>query len=242
MRMSEYLYDFAQAVVAAERVEMLFDAAMATIEAALTAKRSAILTFDSEGAMRFRSWRNLSDAYRASVEGHSPWSHDTVAPEPIAVPDVNNDLALSSYVPVFASEGIGALAFIPLVSGGRLLGKVVVYYDGPHTFASHDIETARAIANHLATAIARFAAIAKLEDTIRYNEIFAGVLAHDLRNPLGAMMSAAQLALMHREGEAERAAKDTKPLSRIISSGQRMTTMIDQSSSGRVGSRRCWPR
>ena len=64
------------------------------------------------------------------------------------------------------------------------------------------------IANHLASVIARFSAVAKLEETIRYNELFAGVIAHDLRNPLGAMMTAAQLLLMRREGEAARSSRD----------------------------------
>jgi signal transduction histidine kinase len=39
------------------------------------------------------------------------------------------------------------------------------------------------------------------------------------------MMTAAQLVLMRLEGEGER---DAKPLSRILSSGQRMSRMIDQ--------------
>jgi signal transduction histidine kinase len=104
----------------------------------------------------------------------------------------------------------------------------MVHHDRPHAFADHEVETARAIANHLASVIVRFSAMSKLEETIRYNELFAGVLAHDLRNPLGAMMTAAQLLLMRREGENKPGDGENKPLSRILSSGQRMTTMIDQ--------------
>jgi signal transduction histidine kinase len=137
------------------------------------------------------------------------------------------DPALSSYVPLFQRERIGALAFIPLVTGGLLIGKFMVYYDSPHAFATPELETVRAIANHLASVIKRFETVAKLEETIRYNELFAGALAHDLRNPLGAIMTAAQLALMRREGERA-SGGETKPLSRILSSSQRMTTMIDQ--------------
>lgn len=87
---------------------------------------------------------------------------------------------------------------------------------------------ARALANHLGSVVARFSALAKLEETIRYNELFAGVLAHDLRNPLGAMMTAAQLVLMRREGEGALSDRVAKPLSRIVSSGHRMATMIEQ--------------
>jgi signal transduction histidine kinase len=225
---AEQLYRFAQAVMAADRLEVVFEAALSAIETALGAKRSAILTFDDQRVMRFRAWRNLSERYRAAVEGHSPWPPDATAPEPVLVPDPNREPTMASYLPLFEQEGIGALAFIPLVTAGRLLGKFMVYYGEAHTFASHELATARAIANHLASVTARFAAVAKLEETIRYNEIFAGVLAHDLRNPLGAILNAAQLVLMRREGEPGAVARDTKPLGRIIASGQRMTTMIDQ--------------
>jgi hypothetical protein len=36
---------------------------------------------------------------------------------------------MSAYAALFRREGIGALAFIPLVSRGRLLAKFMVYYD-----------------------------------------------------------------------------------------------------------------
>ena len=32
--------------------------------------------------MRFKAWRGLSDAYRATTEGHSPWTAETIDPEP----------------------------------------------------------------------------------------------------------------------------------------------------------------
>jgi PAS domain S-box-containing protein len=225
---AEQLYRFAQAVVVADRVEVVFDAALTAIETALGAKRSAILTFDDDGVMRFRAWRNLSDAYRGEVEGHSPWSRDEVRPAPIIVPDPTADPAMTRYLPLFAKEGIGALAFIPLVTGDRLVGKFMVYYDQPHSFVVHEIETARAIGNHLASVVTRFAAVAKLEETIRYNEIFAGILAHDLRNPLGAIMTSAQRLLMPHEGESAPTTADTKLFARILASGQRINAMIDQ--------------
>jgi signal transduction histidine kinase len=132
---------------------------------------------------------------------------------------------MTSYQALFRREGIGSLAFIPLVTRGRLLGKFMVYYSEAHEYQPHELELAGAIANHLASVAARFAAVAKLEETIRQNELFAGVLAHDLRNPLGAIMTSAQVVLMREEGEGD---KNQKPLARILTSGQRMTRMVDQ--------------
>lgn len=225
---AEQLYGFAEAVLAADKVEVVYDAALYAVEAALGAVRSAVLTFDQNGVMTFRAWHNLSDPYRAAVTGHSPWPADAKSAEPLLIEDAERDPNMASYVPIFRREGIRALAFIPLMTGGRLVGKFMIYFDRPHRFAPHDIATARAIGNHLASVIMRFAAVANLEETIRYNELFAGILGHDLRNPLGAIVSAAQLVLARGEEENAIANRPTRPLSVILSSSQRMTTMIDQ--------------
>jgi K+-sensing histidine kinase KdpD len=224
-RRAEQLYAFASAAVNAQTLEQVFDAALTAIVEALRVKRASILLFDDQGAMRFQAWRGLSDAYRAAVDGHSPWKREDKAPQPVLVADCLNEPAWASYQALFRSEDIGALAFIPLVNRGELVGKFMVYYDEPHAFTANDVEISRAIANHLASMIARFRALAELERTVRDNELFAGVLAHDLRNPLSAIVTAAQILLMRNEGAAER---PTTPLSRIMSSAQRMTNMITQ--------------
>ena len=222
---AEKLYRFAQSVVGADQVEVVFDAALAAIEGALGTTRAAVLLFDADGVMRFKAWRHLSDNYRRAVEGHSPWSRDAVGPQPVLVADVQTDASLQAFLPLFHEEGIGSLAFIPLVTRGRLIGKFMVYYERAHQYSEQEVELAISIASHLASVTARFTAIAKLEDTIRYNELFAGVLAHDLRNPLGAMMTAAQTILMRGE---ERPEGNAKSATRIMTSGQRVTRMIDQ--------------
>jgi PAS domain S-box-containing protein len=216
---------FTHAVVCAERVEEVFEAALDAIQVSLAAQHAAILLHDQHGVMRFRAARQLSHEYQRAVEGHSPWPSDSLAPQPVLVPDVERAAELSALLPLLRREGIRSLAFIPLVTRGQLIGKFKLYYDQPHSYSPAELEISNAIASHLASVAARFAAIAKLEETVRYNELFAGVLAHDLRNPLGAMMMAAQVLLMRQESQGDRSAK---PLSRILSSGQRMTRMIDQ--------------
>ena len=63
----------------------------------------------------------------------------------------------------------------------------------------------------------------ELARTVRFNEMFAGILGHDLRNPLGAIMSGAELLLM-RSDRSDIAG----PAKRILASGGRMSRMIDQ--------------
>jgi two-component system CheB/CheR fusion protein len=72
---------------------------------------------------------------------------------------------------------------------------------------------------------ARVQLVEELREMLRYNEIFAGILAHDLRNPLGAMITAADLLRRLHEGGDE---KTTRSISRILSSGERIGRMIEQ--------------
>jgi len=157
------------------------------------------------------------------VEGHSPWPRDARDPKPVLIPDVANEPTLASFLPLFQKEQIGALAFIPLVAAGRLFGKFMVYYDGPYELSAQELAMASAIANHLGSVTARFSLVAELKQSVRFYEMFTGILGHDLRNPLGAIMTAAQIAVMRGEGE-----RLAKPLSRILTSGERMARMIDQ--------------
>jgi len=64
---------------------------------------------------------------------------------------------------------------------------------------------------------------AELQQIVRFNEMFTAILGHDLRNPLAAITTAAQLALNRKQPE-----KISKPLTRILASSRRMARMIDQ--------------
>jgi PAS domain S-box-containing protein len=220
---AELLYRLAQSVIDAQGIDDVFKAALQAIEDALHADRSAILVQDAAGVMRFRARHGLSDSYCRAVEGHSPWARDARDPQPIAVSDVAASEDLAGFLPLLRQEGIAALGFIPLMAGGQLLGKFMVYYDRPHLLAAPDLDVAMAIANHVGAAISRFSAVGELERTVRFNEMFTAILGHDLRNPLGAIMTAAHLAL--KRGESERL---VVPLARIVNSGERMARMIDQ--------------
>jgi two-component system sensor histidine kinase/response regulator len=61
-----------------------------------------------------------------------------------------------------------------------------------------------------------------LTETLRMNEMFTAILSHDLRNPLNAVLTGAELLLRTTQDEATR-----KVSERIRSSGQRMTTLVN---------------
>ena len=119
------------------------------------ADRASVLIFDADDVMRFKAWSGLSDEYRAAVAGHTPWRRGAADAQPIAVPDVLEDSSLSSLGPVLAKEGIRAVAFIPLLGNGGVIGKFMLYYNQPHEFRTEELQIAQTIATHVAFATER---------------------------------------------------------------------------------------
>jgi PAS domain S-box-containing protein len=135
--------------------EDVYAAALDVLAQAVGVSRAAVLLFDGDGVMRFKAWRGLSAVYRKAVEGHSPWQADTPDPQPIVVGDVARDRSLEPYHPTFTAEGIAALAFIPLVSVGRVIGKFMLYYDRPYTLSGEERQLVEMIAAQVAFALER---------------------------------------------------------------------------------------
>ena len=155
LRDLDAVYRFADAVAGARALDEVLEAALDSLLEATDADRASVLLVDDEGVLRFRAWRGLSDGYRASTEGRSPWPLDLDDPQPVLVGDV----ADANYEPalerVMRKEGIAALAFIPLLRGGEQLGRFVLYRDAPHEWSDREVLLSRTVANHLASVIER---------------------------------------------------------------------------------------
>jgi PAS domain S-box-containing protein len=144
-----------RAINRATSSEDFYTAALDAVAQALNVSRAAVLLFDSDGVMRFKAWRGLSRTYREAVEGHSPWTPDTIAPQTIAVGDIKKDRTLERFRSPIEAEGIGALVFVPMVGLDRVIGKFMVYYDAPHTLTDDERQIAEMIAAQVAFALAR---------------------------------------------------------------------------------------
>jgi PAS domain S-box-containing protein len=103
--------------------------------------------------MRFVAWRGLSKKYRKAGEVHSPWKPSAKNPQPVCIANVDDADIPKSLKSIIQSEGIRAVAFIPLVSSGTLIGKFMTYYDAPHQFTNDELKLATTIARQLAQAI-----------------------------------------------------------------------------------------
>ncbi len=155
LRDLDAVYRFADAVAGARALDEVLEAALDALLEATGADRASVLLGDDDGVLRFRAWRGLSDRYRSSTQGRSPWSPDAFDPQPVLV----EDLADSGFEPalerVMRKEGIAALALVPLVRGGQQLGRFVLYRDAPHRWSEREVLLSRTIANHLASVIER---------------------------------------------------------------------------------------
>jgi PAS domain S-box-containing protein len=146
---------FTQSIGRTGTVEEIYNSALDALRDGLGVSRAAILLVDAAGVMRFKAYRGLSDDYRRAVEGHTPWTPDTPDPQPVVVTDVAADPTLRQWLPVIQREGIAAMAFIPLVARGQLVGKFMLYYEQPHTFKPDELALAGLIGSQVAFAVDR---------------------------------------------------------------------------------------
>ncbi len=149
------LYDLTDRLQrAASRADM-YDAALDAISTVLECDRASVLLTDDAGVMRFVAWRGLTAAYRAAVEGHSPWSPDVKDPQPVCIDDAAKAGLPDPLREALKAEGVAALSFIPLVSGGKLTGKFMSYHAAPHPFGESETALAVVIGRQLAFNLAR---------------------------------------------------------------------------------------
>ena len=154
-RHQKALFHLADHLHRATSIDETFSAAMEAILGALECDRASILLFDENDRIRFVSWCGLSDGYRAATERYLPWRQDDRNPQPIAINNIDTSELEPTLKATVKAEGIAALASIPLISNGKLIGKFVAYCNGPHVFSESDIELGITISRQLVFALER---------------------------------------------------------------------------------------
>ena len=170
------LYQFTDRLYRATTLDDIYQSALDAIRQSLGCERASILLFDDTGVMKFVAWWGLSDGYRRAVEGHSPWPADAKDPEIICIPDVDTADLPSDLRGVVKAEGIRALAFIPLVARGRLIGKFMTYHDGPRRFGDAENDLSITIARQLGFSIERMRAEEERLRAERASRLLASII------------------------------------------------------------------
>ncbi|MCI3953342.1 MAG: hypothetical protein K0R53_2842 [Burkholderiales bacterium] len=212
VRRMEALYELTNRLQRTASVDEVYETAMDAILKALECECASILLFDEAGVMRFVASRGLSAAYRQAVEGHSPWRPGEKDPRPFGIADVERAEVTDELKAAIRSEGIAALAFIPLANEGRLIGKFMVYYRTPHAFHEDEFDVALTIGQQVVFDVQRRRAETErtraeetLKDNDRRKDEFLATLSHELRNPLAPLRNALYL-LRRSDGETDASA------------------------------------
>src|SRR5690606_10646021 len=107
-------------------------------QGALECPRASIGLRDGSGGMRLVAWRGLSERCRRAVEEN--WDFGREHTRPLFF---DNLCSNSNIAPAIAeaarAEGIGALAVVPLVARGRLIGAFGLYHESPHPFSKTEM-------------------------------------------------------------------------------------------------------
>ena len=113
---------------------------------------------------------------------------------------------------------------MPLVARERLLGVLKLFSSTPtRRYAPADVRVAEEVAHHAALAIDNARLYQAATRAIRERDDVLGMVAHDLRNPLGVILMNARL-LRRREGEA--APGSRSPIDGIERAVSRMNRLI----------------
>jgi PAS domain S-box-containing protein len=244
LRSLETLYRLADLVGQAKVREDVYEAGLDALLSGVGGDRASILMFDDEGVMRFVAWRGLSERYRRAADGHSPWTRDSPAPRPVVVADADSDPTLGALREEVLAEGIRALAFIPLVSQQKVVGKFMLYFDEPRELAPREIRLAEIIGRHVSFGLVRVDAVsaaeaafvrernarseadaarAAAEHSSRAKDEFLAMLAHELRNPLGVIVHAAQILELNAGSSPEL----LRPLSMVQRQSRHLASLLD---------------
>jgi diguanylate cyclase (GGDEF)-like protein/PAS domain S-box-containing protein len=147
--------ELSEAVSHAEHIEQLYEVALDTLQQTIACDRGSIQLFDTDGVIRFKAARGLSDGYLEIFSAQSPCTSDRKKLQPVLVPDVEEWGEGSSLICELRREGIRALGFIPLLYQNRVLGKFMVYFDQTHRFSEEEVQLIQTVAYHVGDAIGR---------------------------------------------------------------------------------------
>jgi PAS domain S-box-containing protein len=168
----------------------------------------SVMLVDDAGRMHVGAATRLPAEYAASLEGlpigPAVGSCGTAAyrGEPVLVPDITQDPLWADYHHLAAPFGLRACWSVPIIaSTGRVVGTIAVYYHEPRLPHSMETELAMDAATSLAAiAIERSLIEEALHEHARAlvsanqnKDQFLARLAHELRNPLGAIQTALEI-------------------------------------------------
>ncbi|WP_126663861.1 GAF domain-containing sensor histidine kinase [Haloterrigena salifodinae] len=178
---------------------------------------------EGDAHVRPAAWSGFDDEYFKSLEvsvddsptGTGPGGRAIKTRELQCVPNVFEDPTMEPWWDQMESHGVESLAVVPIDHGDTVYGFFSIYADRQNVFDDHEREVLAELGETIGHAIASIDARERLgereHELARQNErldAFAGVVSHDLRNPLNVATGNLELALEEHDDDSLHQAAD----------------------------------
>jgi signal transduction histidine kinase/CheY-like chemotaxis protein len=172
------------------------------------------------------------------LDDYSPAVGDSlIAGQPFVVDDVMTDRRTAAYAQAYLALGIGAILLVPMLQAGQVTCALNLTSTAPRHWLQEDITLAQDVVQRTWEAAERARAVAALRaehehskraqaalrDADSRKDEFLAMLAHELRNPLAPIGTAAEL-LRHFHSDAATVKRTSDVISRQV---KHMTGLID---------------
>lgn len=159
------------------------------------------------------------------------------AGKPFVVEDVRSDRRTSAYADAYLALGMASILVVPLLQAGRVTCALNLSDVAPRSWSREDIAITQDVVQRTWEAAERARAVAALRsehehskraqaalrDADSRKDEFLAMLAHELRNPLAPIGTAAEL-LRHFQSDAATVKRTSEVISRQV---KHMTGLID---------------
>lgn len=183
------LYAVADAVQRLRDVEVIFDQAVAGLRRAV-AVDGVVLQVAEGGLLRMVASSGVSAGCASGLEGFAPWPTDGRDAATVATTEVATDPRLDPVRSTLESEGVGALACVPLLHRSRPMGVLQLLRRSAQPFEETDLRLASALSGQLAFAIWRGRTDVEQAELLRRFEVERSVLESVVKQmPAGVLLA-----------------------------------------------------
>lgn len=151
---------------------------------------------------------------------------------PIAVPDLD-DVDLDPHLGVLRADGWRSVLAVPVLSGERIIGALVVRRRSPGTFPPETVDFLATFASQSALAISNARLFrelelksAELEVVSQHKSDFLASMSHELRTPLNAVIGFSEVLIERLFGDLND--RQEEYLRDILSSGQHLLELLNE--------------
>lgn len=151
---------------------------------------------------------------------------------PIAVPDLD-EVELDPHLSLLHDDGWRSVLAVPVLSGERIIGALVVRRRTPGAFAAETVDFLATFAGQSALAISNARLFrelelksAELEVVSQHKSDFLASMSHELRTPLNAVIGFSEVLLERLFGDLND--RQEEYLRDILSSGQHLLELLNE--------------